>query len=585
MTIALDGLERGRYQAARRRAAALYELSTLITSTLEIGPIVELLLTRTRQVFGADRAAVFLYTRANEMRCVDASGLSDEYLAAVNRSYTQSAGGQAEQERRTLYVADAQEDPVMGPLRPLAICEGFHSLIVTPFIHQGKAVGALSLYHDTVQPYDEEDLAAISTFANQVAVALANARLFEDAQRQVRRAQFLADAGRILNSSLAMGQVLHGLSQAATEVLGEACAIYLLHKNQEELALTAYADTVDSDMQSRLRYLEEHPPHLGEAGVGQAAMRGEVLCVDAANPIASDAADPYREEFGAHSYVVVPLLAQHRLLGALVVWLFNPALHFAAEDIALTASLADHAAIALENARLYERELRAQQAKDEFLSSVSHELRTPLTAILGYTQLIRKSGVDANSKLGQQLNTIWSQAQRLHRLVETILDISNIEQGQLNLHLERIDLWSVVQNALDRLRASTRPGLAFDLHVPSAHCWIMGDRMRLEQVFGHLLANAIKYSPANGTVCVEMHNPDGRALVRILDAGPGMTAAQLGQLFQRYYQGDTPLNRTGGLGLGLYISRAIVEAHGGTINAESAPGSGSVFQVMLPSAA
>jgi signal transduction histidine kinase len=180
------------------------------------------------------------------------------------------------------------------------------------------------------------------------------------------------------------------------------------------------------------------------------------------------------------------------------------------------------------------------------------------------------------------LNVIWSQAQRLNRLVETILDISNIEQGQLTLHLERLDLWTVVNNALDRLRATTRPGLVFDVRASTPHCWVMGDSTRLEQVFGHLIANAIKYSPANGTVVIAMENQASRAVVRIVDAGTGMTTGQLAQLFQRYYQGDTPLNRSGGLGLGLYISRAIIEAHGGAISAESTPGTGSVFQVTLP---
>jgi signal transduction histidine kinase len=571
-----------RYLTAQRRAAALYDLSTLITSTLELGPIVELLLTQTRQLFGADRAAVFLRGDGGELRCVNAVGLSGEYLSAVNQMYKQAAGGRVEQTGRTLVVEDATASPTMGPLRVMAQREGFRSMVVTPFVYHGQAIGALTLYHDSAHEYSDEDVSALTTFANHVAVALGNARLFEQAQRQVRRSNFLAEAGRLLNSSLDMGHVLNSLSRSAVEVLGEACAIYLLRKNEDELALTAYSDQLDENIRDRVAFLEAHPPRLGTSGIGLAALRGESLLVDAQHPRPEGGPDLYLEGLGAHSYLVVPLLAQQRLVGALVLWLINPALTFDPEDIALSEALADHAAIALENARLYERELRTQQAKDEFLSSVSHELRTPLTAILGYTQLIRKSAPDEQSKLAQQLNVIWSQAQRLNRLVETILEISNIEQGQLNLHLERLDLWAVVNNALDRLRATARPGLAFDVRVSTPQCWVMGDRARLEQVFGHLIANAIKYSPTNGTVTIVMENQASRAVVRIADAGAGMTTGQLAQLFQRYVQGDTPLNRSGGLGLGLYISRAIIEEHGGAISAESTPGTGSVFQVTLP---
>lgn len=574
-------LER-RYLAAQRRAQALYDLSTLITSTRAIDPIVELLLTQARQVFDADRAAVFLRDPGGTLRCVNAVGLSESYLAAVNEHYRRSAGGAAEMRRQPIYVGDAQTDPLMGHLHAAVMREGIRSMVVAPFIHEESALGALTLYHDTPHPYVADDLVALTTFANQVAAALANARLFIAAERQLRRANFLVETGRLLNSSLEMGQVLHALSRSVTEVLGEACAIYLLHKNEEDLTLAAYTDTRPADGSDRLAYLQAHLPRLGGGGIGQATLHGETRLVDGDHPLADEVPDTYRTAFGAHTYLVTPLLAQQRLVGAVVVWLFDPRLTTTPDDIQLLDALADQAAIALENARLYERELRAQQAKDEFLSAVSHELRTPLTAILGYTQLMRKSALDEGSRFGQQVNIIWSQAQRLNRLVDSLLDISNIEQGQLHLTLARVDLWGVVQGALERVRASSRPGLLFEVDVQTTECWVQADAARLSQVFEQLLVNAMKYSPADGTICLELLTTDSRAIVRIRDSGPGLSAAQLSRLFRRYYQSDIPLNRTGGLGLGLYISRAVIEAHGGTISATSAPGGGAAFQVTLP---
>ncbi|MDQ6747955.1 MAG: GAF domain-containing protein, partial [Candidatus Dormibacteraeota bacterium] len=538
--------------AARRRATALYDLSTLIASANEIPPIVELLLTQARQVFGADRAAVFLQRSDGRLYCANAVGLSATYLAEVQRSYMQAAGGRVADTAHTVYIADAPADPLMGPLQEPARHEGFRTLVLTPFNYQGRPIGALALYHDLIHPYSEDDIAALNTFANHVAVALTNARLFAAAERQVRRSNFLAEAGRLLNSSLDLHQVLQSLTRAATAVLGEACAIYLLRRNDDILALAGYAEQRAAAPQSRQAFLDAHLPRLGEPGIGHAALHGEVLLVDGRQPRPGGVPDPFITEFGACAYLVLPLLAQDRLLGALVLWLFTPSLQFNPDDTSLARELADRAAVALENARLYERELRAQKAKDAFLSFVSHELRTPLTAIIGYTQLIRKGLQGEPTRLGQQMNIIWSQAQRLHRLVETILDISNLEQGELTLNLERLDLREVVQSALERLRAGTRPGLVFVVEEGPC-CWVMGDRWRLEQVFSHLLANAIKYSPPSGTVRVVLMCANGQAEVQVVDQGPGMTAAQLGELFQRYYRGDTPLNRSGGLGLGLYV--------------------------------
>ncbi|MGI8588114.1 MAG: GAF domain-containing protein [Chloroflexia bacterium] len=573
-----------RYRTVRRRADALYELSVLITSTLEIGPLVELLLTQTRQVFGADRAAVFLRLPSGEVRCADAVGLSPHLLSTVARFYDQSAVGRAGEGRRAVYVADLQHDASLPELRQVAVEDGIRSIVAAPFRHQGRSLGALALYHDRPRDYDEETLDALTTFANQVAVALTNARLFEEAAKQVRHANFLADAGRLLNSSLEMGHVLDALSLSTIEVLGEGCAIYMLHNNADELTPTAYADALEGSRQERMAFLQAHLPRIGETGIGMAALHGEVMLIDADHPAGTEAPDPYRQAFGAHSYLAVPLLAQHHLIGVLVVWLFNPAIAFAPEDILLTRALADHAAVALENARLYEQELEAQQAKDAFLSAAAHELRTPLTAILGYVQLIRRVSAKEPNKFSRQMDVIWSQAQRLNRLVETILDMSNIEQGRLSLSLERLDLWSAVDGALEHLRASARPDLSFDLRPGAAPCWVTGDRVRLEQVFSHLIANAIKYSPLNGTISIEMDNQESRAVLLISDNGPGMSADQLNQLFQRYYQGDTPHNRTGGLGLGLHISRAVIEAHGGTLSGGSTPG-GAVFKVTLPAEA
>jgi signal transduction histidine kinase len=464
----------------------------------------------------------------------------------------------------------------------MAQAEGFHSLIVVPFVRGGQAIGALALYHDTWHEYSTDDTAALNTFANQIAIAIDNAWLFEESQRQLARLTFLAEAGRMLNSSLELNQVFTGVAQAAARLIGGGCGLYLTQSDEPALELRIYYDQALDEQAQRQAYLEAHRPVVGDGPIGVAAQGSRSRLVRREDEAAQ--ADPYLRPINSYAYLAVPLRVQERVIGVLVLWLFNPLRHFSPDDITLAEALADRAAVALENARLYEQERNAQRAKDEFLSSVSHELRTPLTAIIGYTQLIRKrfQNDPAQSQTYQQMQVIWTQAERLHRLIETILDISRIERGQLQLQMEELNLRELLDDVVERIRGAARATLTFKVRVPADLCPLQGDRIRLEQVFAHLLSNAAKYSPADGVVRATARQAGDQVVVEISDQGPGIRTVETARLFERYYQADIPLNRAGGLGLGLYVTRAIVEAHGGTIAVESAPGAGALFRVTLP---
>ncbi len=224
-----------------------------------------------------------------------------------------------------------------------------------------------------------------------------------------------------------------------------------------------------------------------------------------------------------------------------------------------------------------------EQMKDEFVSIAAHELRTPLTAIKGYTELLERRLRDQpdRERERQSLRVIRKQADRLARLVNEMLDVSRIEAGQLQLYREPFDLHALAREVLTSLRVSTE---AHTLTLDAEGEMIVdADAARIEQVLINLITNAITYSPDGGEVAVRIWRDEKTARLSVRDDGVGIASAEIAHLFERFYR--TPqagIMRSGGMGLGLYISNEIVARHGGTIRVESALGAGSAFTVSLP---
>ena len=230
------------------------------------------------------------------------------------------------------------------------------------------------------------------------------------------------------------------------------------------------------------------------------------------------------------------------------------------------------AAVDLTERRALERQQR------EFIAMVSHELRNPLSSIKGYAQLMQRRGATND----QALSTIVGQANILQRLVDDLLEVSRLDAGRLDLRIEPVDILAEARVYAEQAQAQTQQ---HTIRVESAleRLQVRADRGRVGQVFLNVLSNAIKYSPNGGDVLVEIEHVLGEARVSISDRGQGIRPEELPRLFDRFYRADAVLGRIGGTGLGLYIARGIVEAHGGRMWAESdGEGRGSTFRFTLP---
>jgi signal transduction histidine kinase len=225
------------------------------------------------------------------------------------------------------------------------------------------------------------------------------------------------------------------------------------------------------------------------------------------------------------------------------------------------------------------------QTKDRFINALSHELRTPLTSIIGFTQIIRKrlnNAAEKDERLLGQVDVLWSQAQRLNRLIDTFVDVSRLESGQFSIYPGRVEIVAILKQAAEQslVQARSLHQIIFDL--PDHEVEIFADVRRIDQVFNQVLSNAIRFSPEQQPIHVtcEDNAAEGKVIISITDRGPGIPEARIKEIFQRFAASE-PL-RAGGLGVGLYISKSIIEAHGGKMSLDSYPDKGTTIRIELP---
>jgi signal transduction histidine kinase len=301
--------------------------------------------------------------------------------------------------------------------------------------------------------------------------------------------------------------------------------------------------------------------------------------------------DPDHAEFyqrgGANAILAAPITAGATRLGVLCV--FAPrAPIFATDDLALVTLLADQAAVILESRVLLDEAARvrareeATRIKDDFLSAAAHDLKTPLTAMLAQAQLMERTALrqpEAPADL-RGIRRLIGETQRLTRLVTDLLDVSRVERGQLVGPREPVDLVALAREVCDRHGTPRHP-----CRIEATEAVVAAvDRARVSQLLDNLVENAVKYSPAGGEVRVTVRRERDQALLAVTDQGIGIPASDLTHLFERFHRGaNVDDRRFVGLGLGLFICKAIAEQHGGRIWATSpGPGRGSTFHVLLP---
>ena len=511
--------------------AALTTIAAQVNCTQDLDEILRGALSATLEVIGEDSGEILLRNEeTGELVLQTHQGVSPEFVADESRIPPGAClCGRAVASRRILSTTDLTLEPART--RSACLREGFHSCIRLPLLVHGQVLGLLSIQSRTHRQFTPADQELLTAIGNQIGIAIANARLIQDAERGQ------ATLHSVMNS-LVDGLILvdrHNrityINPCARDIL-ELSGLDLLGSTLEVLedeiaARTAQPDAVLGQLQEAAAQVESTPTvEFALALPGAATLRVRFF--------------PIHDAAGGHLGVGLLL-----------------------HDVT--------------------REKELDEMKSRLLSTVSHELRTPLASIKGFASTLLREDVEWDDATRREfLSIIDTESDRLSELIGNLLDMSRIEAGELAVEAEPIDVLPLVEETAAGFQMMTREHRIM-LHVPSHLPLVMADARRARQVLRNLIENAVKYSPGGGPVTVAIRLRSGQVLISVADEGIGIEAYQLDRIFDRFYQADSASTReVGGSGLGLSICKAIVEAHGGEIWAESWPGRGSTFYFTLP---
>ncbi|MBO0857446.1 MAG: response regulator [Chloracidobacterium sp.] len=402
-------------------------------------------------------------------------------------------------------------------------------------------------------------------------------------------------AGRILSAELHLDNLMQALTDAATELVGAQFGAF--YQNVPDDGGGSYVLYTLSGAQRE--HFEHLPPPRGADLFGPTFREKGVVRLD---DVSQDPSFGKKLLFNGAphghltvtSYLAIPVVSRSgEVLGGLFFGHPEAGI-FSERSERIVVGLAAQAAIAIDNARLYEAEQKARaeaetanRLKDDFLATVSHELRTPLHVILGWVHLLRIGKMDANNAQ-QALEIIERNVRGQRRIVEDILDVSSIITGKLHIEMAPVDLTQVIEAAVDSMRpAAEAKGIALKTTLDPKANRVSGDAGRLQQVVWNLVSNAIKFTPPEGRVQILTDQVNSHVEIKVIDTGPGVKPEFLPYVFDRFRQEDSSTTRAqGGLGLGLSIVRHLVELHGGEVAAENRRDAhGAIFTVRLPLAA
>ncbi|AEI62958.1 ATP-binding protein [Corallococcus macrosporus] len=593
-------------RSVQQRTERLQAVTAALSRAATAEDVAEALMHEAPRPGGPARGAVLGMLEDGRLHVLGSFGYPPETLAALRGLWADQVPGVDRAlerlEPQWLPSHEALMRDVPASVREVVERMGQGARAVLPLRVEHRVRGFLLWTWDGAHDFLAEERGFLGALAQQGAQALERAALYEALRERGGKLHLALEAGKeaeerlffLLEASRALAEhlddvewTLEHVARLAARNAATYCLVELVGADGVLRCVAASHREPERDVSG----LASPPPSWVEGALHPARecfLSGETRFLPEVGPELRERmcqGPEHRallEALNPHSLLAVPVRMRGRTLGVITLGTAAPCRRLVTPDVGMAEELARRVAVALENASLYRDAQAAVRLRDEFLSVASHELKTPLTSLkLQHGLIDRALGAAGGDKVRPRLATAMRQVQRLSALVDSLLDVSRISLGRLTLEPAEVDLGQAVRDAVERLEeVFIQAGCSVRVDVPGPlpGQW---DSLRLDQVLVNLLTNAAKYGAGRPVLVEAAFDGEESVRVSVRDEGIGISAEDLPRLFRRFERAVSE-RHYGGLGLGLYISRQIVDAMGGRIEVESRPGLGSMFTVCLP---
>jgi signal transduction histidine kinase len=552
------------------RFSRLYEVSRVIGSSLDLEEVLNSVMDAIIALTEAERGFLMLLNDDGQLAVQIARNFDQETLSSSDIAFSRTITKQVFETGEPVITTNASEDPRYAGQASI-VAHQLRSVMAAPLRVRGTYIGVVYVDNRVrTALFQKADLELLEAFAGQAAVAIENARLFEETDQKLTQRleelQTLQWIDRQLNETLDVSKAMDlTVDWALRMCRAQSASLAMLNPTRDRLVVMSHAGE-EEGLQGQNQTIDlAHPLIRRVFETNQAALQ------------LSPEGTPEPE-----SLFCVPIRRENRIVGVIVVYARRENA-FNEDAQALVARMADRAAIAIENGRLYDELKRANQAKSEFVGTVAHELKVPMTGISGYADLLLQFG-NLDQRSQDFAMRIKGNVNRMQTLVEDLSDISRIESGNLRVEITDVNLREVI----DEAKASTIAQIEERQHrlieeVSDNLPTVRADPARTTQILVNILSNAYKYTPNGGTIVIRTSQQNGHILVSIKDTGVGMSPEELEKLGTKFWRsGNDHVLKQRGTGLGFSITRHLIDLMHCTLNIESEVGKGSTVTVGIP---
>lgn len=551
----------------------LYSLSRIITSTPEPEKILKFLLKEAVRILKATSGSILLIEPKTRLLNVEVvQNISQKKIKALGLKAGQGVTGWVAKTGKPLRVCDVRKET-----KYIQVDKRIRSELAVPLILKKKVIGVINVDSTRVKAFSRQDLELLSSLATHSAQIIHNARLFSDVHLQARKLSSLFSVGQAIISSMDLEEVLNKVTREAVALTETKMgSLMLLDDKKQELVIRSVFGGSE-------RYIQKPSLPVQQSLLGQAVLKRQPLQVLDVMRTSLYRYPEIAQEEGLCSLLSVPMIFQDRVIGVLNVYSDTPR-HFIKEEIDVLSALASLSAIAIENARLYDQTIKAEEylrqqerlaVLGEVAAEIAHEIRNPLTVIKMLIQSLQNKGECSGSDvMKKDFEVMGEKIRHMEKIVEQVLAIGR--SVEISLYLT--DLKDSLDETLSFMRfrltqQKVQIKTLYDSDIPK----IMVDRGLISQAFLNIILNSVQAMPEGGALTVILNKKADKILVRFADTGIGIAKENLDKLFNPFFT-----TRRGGTGLGLAIVQRIMESHSGRILVESKLGAGSCFTLEFP---